>query len=472
MVAIARELSIVYGGFEVGGDQTARVLDYVAIHEGAFERASVEYSFVILQSTEAGFASEIGLAEAAFRNPNQNLTITQGSATLKSYSHSVSTGFDARPTILKRGDVADTGRSRRYVVRVEFGMPADGSGAVLSGLRSATINVSYTPARRRIVTISGVATSIGGTAARAQYEGLITGYVNSILSGLGGTYKLAEEPTTSENETSKVIEFSRVHEEILDTSVGGNDASVRREVIAITRQKLAPGDTPDGGSTIKRLAVLTVRYEAWIDKDSSQNLTGKWSTLRNSLLAKVRTTLGAGAIALVDEAPEFDFTDNKITATMTIMGVQSGSSVIEYLQTVEDSEVAGVVLVPVWNGNRHAKYSYQGPATFQRIITQVFKTLGNEPQLVGDPLAPPQGFQIAHISRRHSESPVRLGFDGFEINTKEITRVTTIEFFVKVEGKPNQDVPTINSFLGKGSQNQGASGGPAVPVTHFGIGGL
>src|SRR3990167_832125 len=420
---LTRELTIAYGSFSVGGS-TARLLDGVTFLEESFESASVEYTFVITGSTEALFQDEIVATEAAFRTPRQNLTITLGSETLKGYSHASNTGFDANPRITKRGDVADTSRSRRYTVRIEFGLPADNIST--SGRRSSQVNVSYSPARRRTVRVTGTYTALSGNSARAQYEAAIAAYTTSVLDALGGTYKLAEEPITEANDTNKIIEFERVFEEIIFTGIGSSDANLRREALRISRRIEAPGDTP----IAERLVTLQIEYEAWFDNTATTDLVSEWETLRDSIIEHARTTLGGGSIAIVDENPQFDRVENKISASLTVLG-STRSGVVEYKQTIEDSIVTGQVLVPVWSGNAFAKFLYQGPGTYQRTVTKTYRafTGSKEPDLFRAP-APKRGnMKSILLSEKTTESPLRLGINGFEFDLVEASRIEIHEFY-------------------------------------------
>jgi hypothetical protein len=146
--------------------------------------------------------------------------------------------------------------------------------------------------------------------------------------------------------------------------VGGSDADLRAERIIVTRNKVGPGDTPNGTSTIERLVTLNITYEVWVDNTESTNLTGKWDSVRTLLIDKAKTILTGGSVAVIDENPAFDTTDNKITGTITVQGSTSGG-VVEYRQTVEDNLQYGKVLVPAWTGVPFHKYPYWGAGTWQ-----------------------------------------------------------------------------------------------------------
>ncbi len=374
MALPTRELSITYASFKVGGDQSARVLRDIHIIEQGYESATVEYKFTIKQATKANFATECAAAEAAFRTPNSDLSIDLDGTNLKSFSHSSSTGFDARPTIMKRGEKSDSARTRTYTVRVEVALPADNSSSGNRRVTKTEVNVAYSPARRRTVSVSGEYTASGATTARAVYQAAIDAYATSLLNALGGTYKLLEEPTETANDSNKTLRFTRVYEEIIFTGVGSSDADLRKEVCIISRSKVGPGDTPQAGG-VNRLVTLNVTYEAWFNKENTTDLTGKWSGLLGSIMTQVSAVLTGGSMALVEESPNFDKTDNKITATLVVLGSTTGG-LIESRVTTEVETLSGLTFVPVWNKGAFDRYIYQGPATQRKTVTITQKTLG------------------------------------------------------------------------------------------------
>ncbi len=431
--AVARELSVSYGGFVVGGT-TDRLLDSQTLNEKGYITSSVEFVFLIQKDDEADFASEISAVEAAFRAPRQDLVITQGAVTTLSLLHGSSSGFDSDPRVIKREDIGNTGRSRRYTVRIEFGMPAD--NVAVSGLRNSTVNVAFTPARRRTVTFSGTTTAIGGTDARAKHDALIDAFVASRLTAFGGTYELAEEPTTTENSTIKTMEFSRVYEEIIFNQVSLlDDPEIVRQTLSMRRRKVAPGDSPGAN----RLIEIDVSYSCWLDKEITQALVKKWDdAIKPFILQEVSSQLGFAFIAVTDESPDFDFVENRITATMVIMA-SDGSKIIEDRITTKDTQLPGAVVVPAWTGDPLQKYLYQGPETRQRTITRVVKVLGHiepSPPLKGGGGGPFTSDLVAIVIQdevEHTKLTMGLSPDQFDIT--EVTAVRTLEFFKPITTK-------------------------------------
>lgn len=440
---VTRELSITYGSATVGGT-TDRYLDgYVHVTRG-YETASVEFSFIVTQASEALFAAECIAIEAAFRKPYQALTVTQGSVTLLSLSHSSSTGFDAEPEIVKADDLADTGRSRRYTVRISFGCPADGSG--MDGRRESRVDVAYSPSRRRTVTMTGTWTAISTDTAREKYEAKVSTWATAVLAALTGTFDLAEE-SFEFSTNDKTCTFRRVYEEIIRSQGGASvdDTAIVRQSLVISRREIAPGDY-DLLPT-KRVIVLDVRYSASIDKTVTTDLPGKWSSIKSWVVEQVRSVLSGGALAVIAEAPEYDGDENRISATMTCEGVGSGD-ILESTLTVEDADDEGKVFDPVWSGDPFACYVFQGPRVLLRTIHWTLVCYGtlnmahardyalmaagkfNEaPMAVGGGMS-----RWVGVSRSTGIAPRRRGIEPDSYDTTEITATVVRRWVAVPEG--------------------------------------
>lgn len=371
MALPTRELAITYGTFKVGGDQSARILRGIHILDDGYTDASLEYEFTIKQDTDAAFISECTAVEDAFRTPFLGAVVAINNASIKTFSPSDSSGFGGEPQILKRGAPSDSIRTRTYTVRVKFQRPANNTASAGRRITKTAVNVAYSPARRRTVTISGEYTPVSGTLGRSMYTAGIDAYATSVLNALGGTYKLLEEPSTDSGEAG-LLRFSRSYEEIIFTGVGAGDASLRKETCIISRTKVGPGDTPEAN----RLVTLSVQYEAWFDKETVSDIVGKWPGLLSSIVSQATTILTGGAVAVIDESPSFDLTDNRISASLTIQGSTQGG-LIENRVTTEIENLSGLNFVPVWNKGAYDRYIYQGPATQRKTVTIVQKSLSS-----------------------------------------------------------------------------------------------
>jgi hypothetical protein len=372
---VARDYEITYGSFVVGG--SAPTDDNLGPHEywrykKGYRAGYLEFGFVVQGTSDADFKSKCDTAVAAFREPRRDLVFKLGAVEIIDARHSTNTALDTDPEIIKMGDVKDTKRTRFFQVRIEFGLPADNVST--AGRREEMVGLSYTPARRKRVTFSGTYTAIpGGSAtARDQYEDNFPAHATAVLAAIGGTFELGEEPQVQVNDTNKVCNYTCVYDQILFSKGGSaNDAQIIRQVVVIRRQKPAPGDTP----TARRLAILGVNYSAWIDHTLTTNLESKWASIRSWIVGVAQATYGTGIVALTDESVDFDKTDNRISATMTLMGF-SGSSIIEQRITAERFVILGNVLVPIWTGDEWHKYQHHGHAEGKQTVTSITRYYG------------------------------------------------------------------------------------------------
>lgn len=469
MAALARELSITYGGYTVGGSKTNRILEAAYTSGGKYEQATLGFHFVLRPdpdstTPEADFIAAKVAAEAAFRKPRQACTVVQGGGTPISYSHSGNTGFNSDPQILKREDNINSGRACRYHIEITFGLPADNVGTGFR--RYARENVAYTPARKRTLTMSGTYTAGGSDGARKKYEDGIAAYAASVQASLTGTWKLLQEPQTQVDDQDKVLDYSLTYEEVLPNNPGVADATLRGERFTVTRSKFAPGDTDDNGTPILRLANISATYEAWFDKGSTQDLKGKWDgTYRDKAVGQMSALFAGSGFALVEESPSFDITENKITCRLSAQGA-SAIGVVQYTLTITNTDSLGVQLVPVMNGRRLAKYKFPGPGSLIRQVTQRFEIVGSAsaPALPGGVLSPPGGL-AAQVMVLHDElTPITRGIPPYVMEGVQGSKVINVEFYEPIAAAPSDGgTPTKAG----GGAEPGAGGG-AVPSVPFG----
>lgn len=480
---MTRELTIVYGSVTIGGS-TARQIDKYTIESDSYETAAVEVEFVTTAATEAAFATELSTLRTAFRTPRQNLSITLGAATLLSLSQSANTGFDAAPEILKDGDPADTGRSRHFRIRIEFGRPAD---VVNTDFRRwSTVNVSYDAARRLTVTISGTYTANstnGTTNSFDQYRAQIDAYATTVLNDIddANDFERVGEPSVEYGETNKVCNFVAVYKEIIFNQRLGtlNDADIVDPVLTVVRNRMAPGDSiagaplisgagrqttspgvnsgqngtvttlPGGsgtttGAAMGRPTLITLNYSCSINKENTTNLTQKWSgVIRPFLISTAKTIAGGGKIVLVDEKPQFgDLYGNLLSASMSF--INYSQTILEQKITVADTTNYGKVLVGVWTSDPLDYYRFPGPVVRVRTYTEERKEIVGtaDPNNIVDPLVAPPGSTVSGLresdrwelmSRTPHAPVIKQGLDGAETVLIAETKVETVLQYRKLK---------------------------------------
>jgi len=486
-MAVVRELSASYGGHATTPCGKIRI-------EKGYERSVVEWDFIVSGDSHAAFAAACVAAESAFRKPRQTLTISQGGATLFTLGTSNS-GFDADPSLSKGDDVLDSGRARVYHARVEFGMPADTGAEDEEGLRSSSVEVSYSPARRRTLTISGVFTAKGANQSRAQYDAKIDAFTGAVRTALGGVWEKIDQ-RDEHNTADTLLEFTQVfRERISDEGEEGtlNDTAIVEQHLKITRRKenaegwSSYAEGGYGGSDVDPISIFSVAYEAWIDKDETTDLEGKYAAIRPWLLDRIddvaSSEKGAGTWALVEEEPTFDYDDNRISSRLVAHAVGK-TDVLENIVTVTDNLQVGRRLVAIWTGRPLEKYAYDGPAVFRRTVRQVLKRQGYKAvgegnanayavalgyRNVAPSLSPLQGstLQFDTIDRTGSVTHKKKGLDSKTYDYTEIEATTTFEGFIPYGGAGYGD-----SFSRGGrtettptARGESTSGGEVTPPT-------
>lgn len=472
MAKAPRQFQITYGGV-IFGDTTREISGN---HEliRTTDSWEIEFDFVASAATEALFATEVGVIEAALRKPNQDVVVTFGGQVHESFLHATNTGFNSRAEIIKTKDNFSARISRVYTVRISGELPAD-SIANLDGRRNSVVSLGYDAARRRTVTISGIWTAVGGSGALLQYESEIVAYSNSVLDLLSGPFDLIGEPTIEFEDTDeptlaqgKTLTFQRVYRELLydqggidkddGTQGAKGDPDLADQTLVMRRQTTGPGDV----SGADRLVTFQATYDAAVDK-SITDLNSKWATIQSWILAQLP---GAGGITAVTASePEFDVDNNRLRGTMTIV-VRKGGPIIEHTKTISDSIQTGKVPVPLWDGDIFTFRHYQGKGVILRTVTETLRTTGKDE--VGDFFKEPDGGIL--ISSDQNRSTVEIGIN--EVGSKiEITTITRRAVFrlSKLEGEGGLDLINVfgqfNPFAGVDVGN--VFGGQFNPFANF-----
>ncbi len=376
---VTRLLSITYGGTTFAGTSDVIIDGYASV-DHRWQTFSIEFTCLIIGTSATDFDTVLTAFENAVRTPDQKLEVIIDSQTIYTFdpASGTNTGFNARGFILGPGELGDTGLSAVRRIRIECDLPADLDGR--AGRRDARIQVAFDANRRMTVTFTGTWTAITGKDSFEQYQDEIETFVTTMLGivGSGKTFELVGEPALTIDENDKLLDFTRVMRQIIfnQSGAGLDNLAIVDNVLSVRVIKDAPGDTPLAGGSVKRLATVRVDWDAFIDIDVTQGLTALWTgTIRPFMIASARTILGSGAIAVIQEDPLYTLSDNRIGASLTIMGTQGGN-VIEHRVTTDIDEANGKVIAGVWSGGPFAGYVYQGIGTRIRTTTEIVKVLG------------------------------------------------------------------------------------------------
>ncbi len=480
MTASPRDLTVTYGSETFGGATTRQIHDKFSVQLTP-RTFAVEFQLLVSNTTDALFATDAAAVEDIVRTPFQDLVISFNSQEQYNFRESTRFGLNTRGQITKSRDDLGTRLARMYTVRFEGDLPADqsaGQPASIVGWRESTVQIIYDSARRRMVTISGewTATPSPSRGARSAYENGTSGvsaYASSVLTAIdsGATWRLHDENYDLDEadldnlSEGSVLRFSLVYREVLfqhagiALTAGVETGAVARQVLRISRDRTDFGSSPG----TRRLITATASYDAWIDNtvvagssggaNTGGGLESLWdNTIRSFILDRIRTSgIIGGAIAVITERPSFEFDENRITAVVVVQG--GPGIVIERRLTLEDSEIGGIVAVPVWDGGKRSRYVFSAPIDHRRTITETarLRTEMNQNVQLNQELG--EEFAGGRIIERHSSTtPLVLGTNegGGRINVFDVTARLVVQVFDRTDGR-------------RLARGQTAAGAPLVP---------
>lgn len=480
---MTRKLRIRYGPALIGGTSTSHLLDGFTKHVVAdgTSLSSIDFECVVRATTEDALKAHCDALERTFRTPRLALGVTQEGRSLLRVDHdSAGGGFNTNPEIVKAGQIGDSGRSRRYRLRVTFETPAD--QVTTSGLRESTVNVSYDESRIRTIRVSGTFTAVEGTtSARARYEAAIAAHATSVMSALSVTnYNLEDEPVTEHDYDDKVLRFERVYREIIfgeGQDDPNDDPDITRQSLSVSRRDFSEeyahtvgagqAEVDTGGLTggvdpaevvfsgVQALSVFDLRYDASIDATRTTDLRAKYSSLREWLLSQFSSFFSQGRFALTVERPTYDRVSNRISVEMVAEGPVQGVGIVSRRQTTEQRKIEPHVFRGAWTGDPYDHYRYQGHAIHTKTRTTVSRVLARESD--EDPIALAGGGGLGSdwtvIESSSTTDPVRIGIHGSG-KVIDMTDVTTV-----VTGRKINEVSVRGGDRGRGGIEPGPGGG-------------
>ncbi len=381
-----RELAITYNSYQVGGS-TGRQIHGFSQQSVSKDRAAISFDVIVTASTESAFAAACSAIEAAYSTPYKDLTVALGSSSLIAVTQNGNTGLDAIATIEKPGGPPDSGRSRRYRVRIEYGLPA--SWATTPGLRDSHVALSKGPQGRALVTLRGTFTAISGNDAKAQHDAQIDTWAAAQKTWLGiTTWQLVEVGTVEVSVNRKTCEFSRTYIELFATQ---GAASVVRQSLVVTRirrgSEYSPqAGAPSGGTTdqagnaadVVPLTDISATYEAWIDKSVTTDLKSTWAALESFVIAQIAVELGTSSFGMISAAPSYHVDQNQITAIVTGVAADvDASAIVQNVFEQSTRRQPGYEFLPVWSGNPLEAIVQPGQEVLVRTTTRRWRTLGS-----------------------------------------------------------------------------------------------
>lgn len=374
--AVDREISIEYGdpattGVRLGGDTDRLILAWSV--RVAYDRATVEVTFLVTAADAAAMATESALLDARLSTPRQRVRVLADGSTWHDWDPSANTGFDAESEISFPPDRKSTLISRVGVWSCSIALPADLTGQ--EGRFESRVAVAYSPSRKRTITITGTYTALSGNEARDQYEAEIDDFAASAITGLGLTIgtdcELVEEPEAATNDSGKVLTFTRVYREIIAGQATGafDDAELVDPSVTMRRRQTSTPSSVIDGREVTEPVEIAVRYDAGVRFDLETDLYAKFrDDVLPRLTEHVRTAFDASDLALIDIAPDLDVHQNRIAADLVYLVFDAGG-LLSATQTTTEETPTGAALVPANSDDPLAHFEFRGPVRKLRTIT-------------------------------------------------------------------------------------------------------
>ena len=385
MPTVARDLGLSYGGFTIGGTSERLLHEQISIDRRS-DATTIRATFLVTGTTYAAFASARDAAETAFRKPFQDVVVSLGASTIASFKQSEHSALEVQSTIVAVESDLNSGLSQLYRVTIECGAPADyGSGAD-TALRDWSVSVAYSPSRRRTVTVSGVYTAQPtSTLARAAYAAQISAKATAVLTALGGTFELVSEDPTASSFHDQTLRFTRVYREVIFGQGGsGDDPDIVEQHLEISRRRWSERNSPasaiptlagstsdgsDAGGTAQPLVEIEATYTAAIDATRTTDLKSKWNSLRDWVISQMGAVLAGGGFALIEDRPSFDYDENRLSARLLAIGVDTKASAVirRRVETTIDNDM-GAIFDPLWTGIPTDVLEGTGPNVLMRTV--------------------------------------------------------------------------------------------------------
>lgn len=403
---MARLIKIAYAGLTIGvGGNSSMTLFGRYGFGGSYTEATVTFDVLVRNSSRSSFLSAEAALIAAYSTPDQDLDVDLGGTDRHSFSQSLNTGFNARPSCKKIEDEHSTANSAHYQCAVIVQLPATLSGR--GGRQSASITVEASPAGKKTVVIEGTYTALpaGPSSAVGSYEAAIEAFCTAVLADFtGDVFNLLTPAGYTYDDQNKVLRFRRIYEEVFY-----RESLSTADVTGIKGQKLeiertTPNAAGDPSASVRPLERLRALYSCWVDAATTTDLRGLYnSTIRPLLLAELADAAQSG-ISITNETPVFNKAEN--TVTVVIEAVNRGGGLLYGKLEVEDQITLGKQVEPVWSDDPYAADVYDVPILWLRAYRRTTISAG------GGTLAVPRPAGFLQVAEGHSVFRDQIGITG------------------------------------------------------------
>lgn len=355
-----RLLTITYAGLAL----PASGYQITGVHtlDKSYDRFALEFDVVAQASTEAALKTLTDALEAAYRNPDQDLSVTVNSQSFVSGSHSSNTLMSSRA----RCRLLPTFRSafsRCYRCTVEAILPADRTGR--NGRQGSTVRVSTDKAGIKSLAVSAVYTALSTNSASAQGTASFATYTASLKTALGGTWQTTEGVEYEHDDQDKVATFSAAYrQQIRDEGTSADETSFEVLTYRVTDER----PQSDGGADVRAPYQLAVEFSVAVKSSVTVDLRDVYrTTIRAYIksLAAVGMTEASTPEVISDEV-NYNFWDNTVSGVLRLTALPSAVLRVEKLTSEE--AFLGIALLPVFGENKHERVRHDGPADRRRFV--------------------------------------------------------------------------------------------------------
>lgn len=373
--AVTNPQKLTWGSYEIGGS-TERLIVGIHRQQETNTTWSITLDVLIRGSSDAAFAAACAELESEFTKRRQRILWQLGSATEKDANPTGNLILNSFAQIDKVGTPgADSDRSRLYTVTLGGEKPATDT----SGRRDVTMTIEYDGSRIRTVTFSGVWTALTSNGALAQYEAQIASYCSSALGALtpSATFEVTKPERIERDDQDDLVRFTRTYRQVPANQPGGSpdSAAIVDPQVIFSKAQDATGDS--GGGKVRRLDVVTARFECEIDITQTTNIKQLWEAtvlpwIKSQFVSAWAPSDWGIGIERCDLIP---FT-NRLVGEVQFHAAINATDVVQSVVTSTFEGETGLVFTGAWNGDPDAFYVDQGKRNRRRIGIKAVRVLG------------------------------------------------------------------------------------------------
>lgn len=370
---MARSLGITYGGFDLG--ESPYHLHLPVTIESGYSELRIVAQVVVEGTGLANLENREAALSAAFRKPRQDFSYTLGGVT-RSYSESDWTGLGIRASSRKLPSEEFMGLAALHEITIEADLPADLAGE--DYIVEAERTLSEDSSGRRTVLVSGVSTASAADneSARTKLASVVDAHVAAVVAEVDNTVTWEEiAATESWDKHDQRVRWTRSRRELLaDQGTTTDVAAIRDDSLQVRIvSDIRENDPALGGQELDR---ADVNYSCSVKHQVTKDLVGLYqSEIRKTLIGRIRSAGGTGALAVVTESVTYDQTANTIVANLTVL--IANATLIEAYTVGAYEAARGVNRVPVWSGDPHARALLASPGELVRSSTVAVLVVGD-----------------------------------------------------------------------------------------------